>query len=81
MLRRLLSASGARARARARARTSLATLADGREPTGVSTDRITGRLAPCRWRELAKRDRTARAVPLLYEGPQRTARAVPLLSV
>jgi hypothetical protein len=81
MLRRLLSASGARARARARARTSLATLADGREPTGVSTDRITGRLAPCRWRELAKRDRTARAVPLLYEGPQRTACAVPLLSV
>ena len=93
MLRRLLSASGARtrtrararartrARARARARTSLATLADGREPTGVSTDRITGRLAPCRWRELAKRDRTARAVPLLYEGPQRTACAVPFLSV
>ena len=79
MLRRLLSASGARARARAR--TSLATLADGREPTGVSTDRITGRLAPCRWRELAKRDRTARAVPLLYEGPQRTTHAVPFLSV
>ena len=35
------------ARARARARTSSATLADGREPTGVTTDRFTGRLAPC----------------------------------
>jgi hypothetical protein len=38
----------ARARARARARTNSATLAAGREPTGVATDRVTGRLAPFR---------------------------------
>jgi hypothetical protein len=99
-----------------------ATLAAGREPNGVATNRITGRLAPCRFcgraapdgsRRAAfvrnrrgtrhadgygvlrlvgaldflgapsfanhRRNRTARAVPLLYEGRHRTARAVPLL--
>jgi hypothetical protein len=98
-----------------------ATLAAGREPNGVATNRITGRLAPCRYcgravpdgsRRAAfvlnrrgtrhadgygvlrlvgaldflgapsfandRRNRTARAVPLLWEGLYRTARAMPL---
>ena len=54
-----------------------ATLAAGREPNGVATNRITGRLAPCRYCGRAVPDGSRRAA--FVGGLYRTARAVPLL--